>query len=131
MRTEARNRPRKGKIMQITAARAKYTGKINLMVPGDLMREDLVQLATETGAVGGSHRGDWTDLATGSRDSSEIAWERLTSDPLECVTATVDRVDAASFARQILSEVAGGSPAGRADVLEHLRALTAELEASA
>jgi hypothetical protein len=112
---------------QPQAVRRPYSRKTLLLLPGQLLREDLTNLAFETTDLG-SYRTAWNDLA--NPDNAEEAFARPTSDPLEVVTVEVDNTDAASLARQILSEVASASPLDAANVLDHLAALRAEIQAA-
>jgi hypothetical protein len=112
---------------QPQAVRRPYSRKTLLLLPGQLLREDITNLAFETTDLG-SYRTAWEDLA--NPDNAESGWARLTSDPLEVVTVEVDNTDAASLARQILSEVASASPLDAANVLDHLDALRAEIQSA-
>lgn len=110
---------------QPQAVRRRFTCKTVLLLPGELLREDIINLAAET-TTGGTYATTWDDLANPS--NAEEAFARLTADPIEVVTVELDNTDAASLARQILSEVASASDLDAANVLAHLDALRAELQ---
>lgn len=114
--------------------------KVTVLVPGGLLEETIANLAVETD-VSGAYGVAWDDLAQARRDMDDdeqdfepaanravVAFGELVADPLDVVPVVLPTTDAASLARQILTEIVRhGTEVDERNVLEHLDAMRAEI----
>jgi hypothetical protein len=113
--------------------------KVTVLVPGGLLEETIANLAVETD-VSGAYGVAWDDLAQARRDMDDdevtaagfeqatnravVAFGELVADPLDVVPVVLPTTDAASLARQILTEIVRhGTDVDERNVLEHLDAM--------